>query len=307
MYHFILNPASRSGISEKIWISTIEPYLTLHKIDYQVHFSKSKGNITSIVKDIQIKEASICRIVVLGGDGTLNEALQGITDFSRVHLGLIPVGSGNDFTRDMSIPRNALKALEKIVATKEPTPMDYGTVTYEDGSTERFIVSCGIGFDAAVCEEANRSRLKGFLNKLGLGKLVYLGIALKQLFGAKPISATLTSDGEPPIHLQKILFLASMNHKFEGGGFMFAPDADFADGLLNMCEVSDIPKLKILFALPTAFKGKHYRFKGIRGFKSASFTLETSAPMWVHTDGEVSRKSSRISIECHRNTLFFLS
>lgn len=306
MYHFILNPASRSGLSEKIWFQTIEPYLNLHHIDYLVHFSQEKGHITTIVKEIQETDSEISRIVVLGGDGTINEAIQGITDFSRVYLGLIPIGSSNDLTRDMDFPRDPIQAIEKIVSIVTPTPTDYGTVTYEDGHSENFLVSCGIGFDAAVCEESNRSEIKGFLNKLGIGKLIYLNIALKQLFSAASVSATITvKDGETRT-INKLLFLAFMNHKHEGGGFMFAPDASYTDGLLSMCEVGDVSKFKILTALPTAYKGKHYKYKGISGYTASDLTIQTSEPLWVHVDGEVSHKSSQIRVQCHKNKLLFL-
>lgn len=184
--------------------------------------------------------------------------------------------------------------------------MDLGTVTYPDGAARRFAVSCGIGFDAAVCEEALRSVIKKAMNRLGLGKLTYLGIALKQLFAAKAVSGKLTLENGTPVDIGNMLFTACMLHRFEGGGFMFAPDADDCDGFLNICAVGDLPKLLILFALPTAFSGNHYRFNGITPYKARSLTLETSLPLWVHTDGEVSRKSNRIHVTCERNAIQIL-
>ena len=87
---------------------------------------------------------------------------------------------------------------------------------------------------------------------------------------------------------------------------MFCPDADPADGLLDLCAVGDLPKLLILFALPTAFTGKHYRFKGITPYRGETVTIETSAPLWVHTDGEVTRKSSQITVSCRQNAVKML-
>lgn len=241
--------------------------------------------------------------MILGGDGTMDEALQGIDDLSQVALGYIPIGSGNDFSRDMPIPREPLKALKRILEADDTTAVDIGTTTYGDGSSRRFIVSSGIGFDAAVCEETNRSEMKGFLNRIGLGKLTYLGIALKQLFASRAVSCQIRIDDGDPISVQKILFVAFMNHMYEGGGFKFAPHADYRDGLLDLCVVGDLSKALILVALPTAFIGRHYMFRGITAYRAQKVEIRTTAPLWVHTDGEVERRSDRLTVTCQHRAL----
>lgn len=84
---------------------------------------------------------------------------------------------------------------------------------------------------------------------------------------------------------------------------MFAPRALDNDGLLNLCAVGDLSKFFILFALPTAFYGKHYMFRGITPYQAGALTIETSMPLWVHTDGEVTRKSCRICVSCEREAI----
>lgn len=304
IYHFILNPVSRSGKGRQLWNTVIEPYLQAVKVPYEAHFSREAGDITRLTREIASADcAEPHRIVILGGDGTMDEALQGIPDFSRVALGYIPIGSGNDFTRDMPISRDPLKALKQILEAEKTTAVDIGTTTYEDGTSHHFIVSSGIGFDAAVCEETNRSEMKGFLNKIGLGKLSYLGIALKQLFASKATSCQIRLDDGEPISIQKILFVAFMNHMYEGGGFKFAPQADYRDGLLDLCVVGDLSKALILVALPTAFFGKHYMFRGITAYRAQKIEIHTSAPLWVHTDGEVARRSDHLVVTCQKQAL----
>lgn len=303
MYHIIINPASRSGKGMKIWKEQIEPALLRGSVSYQPHFSRQAGDVSRIAGKISASAETPVKLILLGGDGTVNEALQGISDPSRVILGYIPTGSSNDLARDLGIPADPTAALDLILHSGKCRPLDLGTVHYSDGQMRRFAVSCGIGFDAAVCEEALRSRVKKILNKLGLGKLTYLGIALKQLFAAKPISAKLILDDGAPIDMGNILFTACMLHRFEGGGFMFCPDADAQDGILNLCAAGDLPKALLLFALPTAFSGKHYRFRGITPYQAKKVIIETSAPLWVHTDGEVTRKSSRITVTCEQKAM----
>ena len=310
MYHIIINPASRSGKGIKLWKEQIEPMLHRENISYRSHFSRQAGDVALIVREIcaaaskeELSTENPLNLIILGGDGTVNEALQGI-DFSLpIKLGYIPTGSSNDFARDLGIPKEPTAALDLILHRGQPRTMDTGTITYDNGDTRRFVVSCGIGFDAAVCEEALHSKIKKICNKMGLGKLTYLGIALKQLFATKAVSCTLTLDDRAPINVNKILFTAGMIHRYEGGGFMFCPKADPCDGILDLCVVGDLPKLLILFALPTAFYGKHYIFKGITAYRAGSFKVETSAPLWVHTDGEVGRQTTSFTVHCNPQTL----
>lgn len=306
MFHIIINPASRSGRGLQIWDSSIRPALEAANIPFRAYFSEKPGDTVRIAGNISSETAGELNIIILGGDGTVNEALQGFKDTSRVTLGYIPTGSSNDLARDLKIPRNPAQALDLILSSGKPHPMDLGILTYPDGETRRFSVSCGIGFDAGVCEEAFHSRIKHAMNRLGLGKLTYLGIALKQLFTSMAVSGKLILENGEPADIGNMLFTACMIHRFEGGGFMFAPDADPQDGFLNICAVGDLPKLLILFALPTAFRGKHYRFKGITPYRVRELAIETSAPLWVHTDGEVTRRSCRISVSCEKDAIKIL-
>lgn len=308
MYHIIVNPASGSGAGLQIWRKQVEPALLRQGIPYRTYFSKAAGDVARLAgKILAEKSGQPVSLIILGGDGTVNEALQGMEDTGGVVLGYIPTGSSNDLARDLRIPASPPDALDLILHSGRERLMDLGTVTYENGRKRRFAVSCGIGYDAAICQEALHSRLKNILNKLGLGRLTYLGVALKQLLGAKKISGRLLLDDGTTLEIKNMLFTACMLHRFEGGGFMFCPDADDADGRLDMCVVGDIPKLKVLLALPSAFKGRHYRYKGVSACRAASLTIECSAPLWVHTDGEVERCSRRITVSCQRKALRIIS
>ena len=297
MYHIIINPASRSGKGIRLWKEKVEPALNSEHVEYTPYFSKRAGDVARISKQILANNPeNPIYVIILGGDGTVNEFLQELDDTSRVILGYIPTGSSNDLARDLHIPKDQLKALDLILHTGTPHPMDIGTVISKEGISRKFAVSCGIGFDAAVCEETLRSKFKAVMNKLGLGKLSYLGIALKQLFAAKKISARIYVDRNEPVEIENMLFTVGMLHRYEGGGFMFSPNADSNDGLVDFCAVGDVSKLLILFALPTAFIGKHYMFKGITPYRAEKVTIETNAPMWFHTDGEVLGKSTSLTI-----------
>lgn len=306
MYHIIVNPASRSGKGESLWRNTVEPYLMEQKIEYISYFSRKPGEVAKLATQIT-KDASAqapIHLILLGGDGTFNELLQGIHDFSAVRLGYIPTGSSNDLARDLNIPKDTLKAVEKAFYTGKEKKMDVGCVTFKDNTKRYFAVSCGMGFDAAVCEETNRSAFKKALNRIGLGKLAYLTIAVKQLLSAKSVSCQVQLDNKPAFTIKKYLFLAGMLHRYEGGGFKFCPNAMADDGIINICTAATkLPKLIILMVLPTAFFGKHYLFPGIEPYKAQKVHLKSSAPVWIHTDGEILRKDNELTLSCYKQVL----
>ncbi len=308
MYHIIVNPASKSGHGRKMWDS-LEPVFKEKKIMYDVVFSKHTGHIIQYVEKLTSSLSNEpLRLIILGGDGTLNEVLQGVSDFDKLEIGYIPTGSSNDLARDLQLPKDPRDVLERILSGQVHRLVDIGSVTYNETKLTRFFaVSSGIGFDAAVCQEALVSRFKKALNKIGLGKLTYLAIALKQIITAKKVACNIYLDNSTePVHYKKFLFAAGMVHQYEGGGFKFCPGADTRDGLLDICVVGSLPKPIILLALPTAFWGKHLIFPGIDSYRCQTLTIETSTPLWVHTDGESEQRSRSVTMTCYKEKLHLL-
>ena len=312
MYQIIVNPAAKSGRGRKLW-ADLESEFLRRGLDYEVHFSKREGFVTALVRKLSEAweaggHAGPLKLIILGGDGTVNEALQGISDFSRVEIGYIPTGSSNDLARDLKLPKDTKKILDSILSGEKRRVMDIGEISFGDGRPSRyFAVSSGIGFDAAVCAEVLTSKLKKTLNKVRLGKLIYLMIALKQLIAAKKVAADIyLDDAIEPIHIKKLFFAAAMVHKFEGGGFKFCPGADYEDGLLDVCMVGGLSKPLLLCALPFAFGGKHYVFPHVEVYRVKRIRIKVSAPLWVHTDGEVEKKDKTVTMSCHGHRLRLL-
>lgn len=285
MYTFIVNPNARSGLGASIWKQS-EKILKERQISYQVFFTRYQRHATSIVKEIT-SDLKKHLIVVLGGDGTVNEVINGIVDYSKITLGYIPIGSSNDFARYFKLNKNPEKALQTVLSPTRFQDMNIGTICYSHNNrSKHFAVSTGIGFDAAVCHQAVVSKLKVFLNKLHLGKLTYAGIALHQMLTLSPGKMTITLDDDKPMTFDHVYFTAAMNHPFQGGGFKFCPKADPCDDVLDVTVIAGIPKLKVLLLLPTAFRGWHIHFKGVHIFRCKNIKIESSLPLPVHTDGE---------------------
>ncbi len=306
MYHVIINPSARSGQGELLWRTIAEPYLMKHKVEYISYFSQKPGDISRLVHELTKDALSTSpkHIVLFGGDGTFNELLQGIRDFSSVILSYVPVGSSNDLARSLGIHKDTLEAVKAAFFTGTDHKLDIGCVTFKDKSKRYFAVSCGAGFDAAVCEKTNRSGFKRMLNRIGLGKLAYLSIAVKQLFAAKSVNCRIVIDSDAPITIPKYLFMAAMIHRYEGGGFHFCPKANPTDGILDICSVSThLPKWVILLILPSAYMGKHYLFPGIRPYRGRRIQLKYTSPVWIHTDSEALRYDDELTITCLKRAL----
>ncbi len=307
---FIVNPAAHSGKGRKLW-EQAEHILKERGVSYEGFLSEKKGDIAVIAERLtaSLGTGEERTLILLGGDGTVNEALQGIRDFDRVLLGYIPTGSSNDLARDMGISTKPEEALRPFLEGGREQRMDLGCVSWQENGTSHkrlFLVSCGIGYDAAVCAEALSSKMKWHLNRLGLGKLTYLGIGLKQMLTAGYARASLRLDGDKIVHMRKMLFTACMLHRFEGGGFCFCPQADAQDGLLDLCVVDGVPRFRFPVMIPFALKGKHLRFRGVGSYRASRIEIRTDVPLWLHTDGEVPGRGSRFVITNEKQRVRFV-
>lgn len=301
MYRIIVNPSSRSGQGGRLW-RRVQRRLESGGIPYEVHFTRYRGDGKRLAAKLtQEGWEEKDTLLVIGGDGTVNEAVNGIESLDRVTLGYIPTGSGNDFARAMGIPGEPEAALERILRREGLRRIDVGSVLLGK-KRRRFVISAGIGFDAAICHEALSSRLKDTLNRLGLGKLTYACIALRLLVPFETCTLYAVQQNGERKRFEKTYFAAVMNFPYEGGGLKFAPDAVWDDGCLDVMVASGLPKWKVLCVLPFAFFGMHTRFPEVHSFRCSSVVLEAEQGMAVHTDGESGgcRKKIELRVEQKR-------
>lgn len=303
MYHFIINPHSRTGKARFLW-EQLKEELKHRNVEYKEYFTERPGHATTFAKQICEENQGIKNIIIVGGDGTANEVINGIVSYKEVVLGYIPTGSSNDLARGLQLPKTPQKALEHILNPKRFQSIDHGIITYLDNNTShKFAVSCGIGYDASVCKEALRSKAKKTLNKIGLGKLTYLYIGIKQIFQNIPTDAEIIINGKKSITVKNVIFIASMIHKYEGGGLLMAPTAKSNDRKLTVCIVSNISKLKILFLMPTLFFGKHTLSKAVQLFDCDTLEIKTKNPSIVHTDGEFGDYHKHMRLSCTKEQI----
>ena len=303
MYEIILNPGSRGNRGIQTW-NTIKNLLDEKDIEYLLYETTHAGHAEELVSAIT-SDNQPHTFIIIGGDGTINEVVNGIHNPSLITLGLIPSGSGNDFAKALKIPLNPEDALQYILNCDKTTPINYGEAHFQN-TYRRFLISCGCGFDSDVCVGVQTSKLKPLLNKIGMGKLIYTLVALKKLITKSVFSAVIQLDDDYVVSIDNIFFLIAMNTKYEGGGYMFCTDADPSDGKIDFLTANNISRCKMIRFLPKAKKGTHAGHKGITITPVSKISLRLSKPVNLHTDGEVYGKCDNIIISCSKDYINFL-
>ena len=297
MYYFIVNPNARSGKGKSIWQKVCR-VMNDKGLVYEALFTEEKGQAAKLAREAAEraagKKAGEAIIVAMGGDGTISEVMDGIWDHPEVTFAFIPIGSGNDFARSLGISSNWRRALDGILSEKHRIYFHPGRLEY-DGKVRHFGGSMGIGFDAAVCDGANRLRFKSVFNRLGLGKFTYTGVAIKLLVTSSCDKLKIRLDGKEIHKFRKVLFLCGLKGNYEGGGFLFAPEARVDDDSLHVCVAAGIPVYKRFLLLPKALKGKHVGAPGVYMYRCRKIEILSSKPKLIHGDGEVNGPVNRVT------------
>ncbi len=240
-------------------------------------------------------------VVAVGGDGTVHEVVNGLMQVpaaQRPRLGVVPMGSGNDFAKVMGSKPRPSEALYQVL-TGKPKTIDIGTLSDEHGRVEYWDNTVGMGFDATVTiRSRNFTYLRGFSLYLAA---VLQTIALNHTSPLMKV-ATETESWEEPM-----LMLCACNGPREGGGFQVAPKARPDDGILSYIGVRKVSRPMMLRLLPEFMRGTHEHFPQIRTGQFTKLELESSQPLTIHTDGEVyagfGTNIRRLSIEILPNAL----
>lgn len=290
-YHLVINELSGSGKGQKI-AQQISKLLTDKNLRFQLHKSTHPGHTLELTKalaqEIDQNPVSNQLIIVIGGDGTLHEALTGLGEqYAHLPVGYIPAGSGNDFARGAGISKKPAEALEQILNAQHAKKLDI--IHYYDHNQESkgFAVNnVGIGFDAAVVKKANHSPSKVFLNKLNLSSLVYFSSLVQVFFKQEAFPLTITTDGKTKTFKDAFLVIVN-NHPYFGGGIPVSPEASQLDGKLDLIILPkrSFTKLLYLFTL-MIFGGNHLNYKDVYYYQAKNITLKTPSTIDSNADGE---------------------
>jgi diacylglycerol kinase (ATP) len=219
-------------------------------------------------------------VVAAGGDGTVHEVVNGLVrgGRSQTTLGVIPIGSGNDFAYALSLPTNPQEAIKRLF-TGRPRLIDLARIEDDKGRYEIVDNGVGIGFDATISiESRNITRIHGFamytLATLRTIAFFYQTPHLEIRFDDQRIT-------------QEALLLAVGVGPRAGGGFLLTPSASHDDNLLDSCLVNPVGRLTMLNMLPKVMKGTHISSKHVSNRRNQYIDITSNMPLPIHTDGEI--------------------
>lgn len=281
MYHVILN-GSHTNEKTAAKIETVRQVFITAGKEIEVHSTSHAGHAKEIAAELT-KDGKFAHLIAMGGDGTLHEVLNGISDVENCTLGLIPLGSGNDFAAAALISRDVKTAAETI-AFRAPTFIDF----IELSSGLRSINAVGMGIDVDVLQRAYAGKAKG--------KNKYFKAFLKSLkyYKASPFKASW--DGGDEREYTGIVACIG-NGRQIGGGIKLFPEAEIDDGYLDLLLVDYLSRFRTLLAFIKLTSGRVNKVKEVTHVrcKSARITpLNGSAP--IQAEGEI---YENVPLEAH--------
>jgi diacylglycerol kinase (ATP) len=265
---FILNPYAGRGVSSR-FRNRLHRLLKARGVRYELFETAYPGHARELAHAAAVSHA---RIVVIGGDGTISEAIGGIIG-TDVELAIVSMGTGNDLARSLGIPFNNLEAALAVACSGKPKPIDVGRDV--DG---HFATSLGLGFPTVVVEERNQIRwLKG---SAAFFFAVYRGIRRMH-----PVRLQLELDDQS-LELDCTTILVQ-NTPYCGGGFMIAPEAAVDDGLLDVVILKPIGALDLMLNFPKVYRGRHLFHPSFSVHRCRRVRVQSAEPLRKTFDGDI--------------------
>jgi len=302
-YLIIVNPISGRGYAETA-IPKIEECLSARGLDFEIKRTERPWHAAELAKKAACSSVDV--VVSASGDGTANEVLNGLMraraeGHDKTALGLLPVGTGNDFAFGMGIGEDIAKNCETLAGSNR-IMMDVGSVRGGDYPDGRYFGNgVGIGFDAAVGFEAEKVRWTR-------GLLAYLIAAMRTVFlYYKAPTVEISYNDES--FTQPSLLISVMNGQRMGGGFYMTPDSSPTDGLLSLCIASEAGKLRIFELINYFLKGTQAGQPEIKTGQTRSIRVKSlNGTLPAHCDGEtLCKEGSELEIDLLPQALPFIS
>lgn len=269
MLDIVFNPKAAKGRAERA-LKKVEKKLTDANIAYRVHKTHYQRHATEVTKELIAAGAQT--VIAMGGDGTINEVLNGFSDFENVNMGIIPCGSGNDFAGCIKLPLKPEEALD-IILNGEAKPTDY-----MDCSGVRGINIIGTGIDVDVLKRYKKG-------KIFRGKVQYMLSLIVSLFKFKDYRLSVSYNGKTED--RKALVACACNGRMLGGGIKICPIAVPDDGFMDYVVAFDVKKRKIPGAFIKLMKGKILEEPIAYTEKTTRLLVESPDSLTVNVDGEL--------------------
>lgn len=268
----IVNPSSGRGRAGRL-VPEVEQALVGLGLEPAIEITRDGSDLAAAVQ--RARESGDERVIVCGGDGTIHLAVQGLAG-AHTALGIIPAGTGDDNARMLGVPRGDARAAAIVAATGAIDRVDLGRVVTVDGTERVFLGVMSSGFDSLVNERANRMTWPK-------GDARYLAAILGELRTFRPVMYTADIDGREACG--EAMLVAIGNGASYGGGMRVCPDADPADGLLEVTWLHGVGTLTFLRVFPQVFSGRHVTSGHVSTVRARRIQLSAPGQI-VYADGE---------------------
>ncbi|GAB4457550.1 MAG: diacylglycerol kinase family lipid kinase [Armatimonadaceae bacterium] len=212
-------------------------------------------------------------VAAFGGDGTVSDVAKGLFG-TEATLGIIPVGTGNDYARNLNLPLDLPEAINTVL-NGVVRRVDVGII-----NDIPFINNAGTGFDAQVMETMNTSI------RFTKGRPAFMLAILKNFVTYKPFTVQMTINDDPP-RKERALMISVLNGKMYGAGMQAAPHADMDDGLLDVLLIKSVPKFKLISVIAKIGTGQHLGEEGVEMLKVRSLKIEATPTQPLNVDGDI--------------------
>jgi YegS/Rv2252/BmrU family lipid kinase len=277
---FLVNPASANGSTGRRWPEVARRAASLG-LEGETLWSERPGHLAELAAEAVANGATA--IVVVGGDGTVHEVVNGLAGAGgseRVELGVIPFGTGRDFARSLRIPRRLDDALE-VARNGRLRAVDIGKATYTTTSGEavaHFANFAGAGISGAIADRANRTT-----KALG-GRVSFIWATVAVFSRWQPTEMTVEIDGD---RRQALLLEAlAMNGDYTAGGMWVAPEASLEDGTFDVVLIGDFSKAEFTTTFPKIYRGTHVSHAKVEIVRARELRVDAPSPLPVVLDGE---------------------
>ncbi|MGD2041528.1 MAG: diacylglycerol kinase family lipid kinase [Anaerolineae bacterium] len=275
----IVNPTSGRGAWSRL-SAGVKDWLREAGLDFDLVMTEAPGHATQIAR--QAAERAQRKIIAVGGDGTVNEVLNGMLqadlDPEKTVLGVLPIGTGNDFAVGADLSLKLEDACHVVMGCRTQT-LDIGLFRPGEAEPRYFGNGIGVGFDAMANIESRKiKRLRG--------TLLYLVAVLRTLafYYDAPQASIQLDDGEIA---QPCLMISVMNGRTMGGGFQMTPDSRMDDGLLDLCIAAAVSRPKMISFVPRFLRGTHITDHDITMTQSRRVAIRSVTPWAAQVDGEI--------------------
>ena len=280
----IVNPTAANGTVAKRW-PQVRQVLSAESFEYDFVLTERKGHAIELARGAV--EAGCELIVALGGDGTLNEVVNGLVADgkainSNAQLGFITSGTGADFVRTLGLPRDPLASARHLAQASGTRAIDLGEIVYRSGGKElhRYFANVvGMGFDGEVIERTERG------GKHVSGTIPYLSALVTTVFRYKNKDVTLQIDDRT---MQgRMNSVIACNGQYFGGGMRVGPHAALDDGKLDVIVLGDFSVFEVLSNTPKIYNGTHLTHPKVSEHRGTTVKVESRQRMLIEADGEL--------------------